>query len=172
MYATALKENAPKTAESVAKLANLIRYMQNDIDKDFILLENEINYVKDYISIQKLRLAIAPKTITTFEVDEGATISPGLLIPLVENAFKYGIHPTKTSIITISITTKERQISFYCENQYDENLKIHQMNEGFGIGIENVKKRLQLIYPKQHTFEILKENNIFSVQLTITNNTI
>ena len=167
LYATALKENAPKTAESAAKLASLIRYMQNDISKEFIPLENEINYLKDYIIIQKLRLAIEPEIMTTFENDENDLISPGLFIPLVENAFKYGIHPTDKSTITISIVSKENQIAFSCENQYDDAIKIHQMNEGFGIGIENVKKRLELVYPKQHTFEVLKENDTFSVQLII-----
>ncbi len=168
LYATALIEGATKTAESAAKLANLVRYMQNDIAKDFIPLQNEIDYIKDYMVIQKLRLAVEPEIITTFENKTENMVSPGLFIPLVENAFKYGIHPTEKSTIAISLIGKENEVYFSCQNKYDDTIKIHQMNEGFGIGIENVQKRLALVYPKQHTFEILKENDTFSVQLTIS----
>jgi LytS/YehU family sensor histidine kinase len=101
LYATALEENAPKTAESTAKLANLLRYMQNDINKDFIPLENEIKYLEDYITIQKLRCEIEPQIETKFSNFENHQISPGLLIPFVENAFKYGIDPTKPSKLKV-----------------------------------------------------------------------
>ena len=83
-------------------------------------------------------------------------MSPGLFIPLVENAFKYGIHPTEKSTIHIRIQCSDRQITFECENNYDPNQKVHAMNEGFGIGIQNVQKRLKLVYPEKHTFDIDK----------------
>ena len=167
LYATALKENAPKTAESTAKLANLLRYMQNDISKDFIPLQNEINYLKDYIIIQKLRCAVEPKIATTFENVTNQSISPGLLIPFVENAFKYGIDPSKKSELSISIICHESTIHFTCTNTYSDNFKVNQTEEGFGIGIKNAKQRLELVYPTQHTFEIEKESNIFSVYISI-----
>ena len=168
MYATALSENATKTAESTAKLANLLRYMQNDIHKDFIPLKNEINYVQDYIIIQKLRCAIEPEITTTFENVTNQSISPGLLIPFVENAFKYGIDPSNKSDLTIAIICDENTIHFTCVNSFNEHFKVHQTEEGFGIGIKNAKQRLDLVYPDKHTFEILKENNTFSVKLNIS----
>jgi len=168
LYATALSENATKTAESTAKLANLLRYMQNDINKDFIPLKNEINYLQDYIIIQKLRCAIKPTITTTFKNISNQIISPGLLIPFVENAFKYGIDPSKKSELTISIICDENTIHFTCVNSYNEDFKVHQTEEGFGIGIKNAKQRLDLVYQNKHTFEILKESNTFSVKLTIT----
>jgi len=168
LYATALGEQATKTAESTAKLANLLRYMQNDIHKDFILLKNEISYLQDYIIIQKLRCAIEPEITTTFDNVTNQSISPGLLIPFVENAFKYGIDPSKKSELSISIICNENTIHFTCINSYNEDFKVHQTEEGFGIGIKNAQQRLQLVYPNKHTFEILKENNTFSVKLTIT----
>ena len=167
LYATALEEKAEKTAESTAKLASLIRYMQNDINKDFIPLINEINYLEDYIVIQKLRCAIEPEVKTTFKSITNQIISPGLLIPFIENAFKYGIDPSKKSELTISIICDESNIHFTCVNTYDENFKIHKTEAGFGIGINNAKQRLALVYPKKHSFEILKENNTFSVKLII-----
>ena len=83
LYATALTENANKTSESIAKLASLLRYMQKDISKDFIPLENEVKYLQDYISIQKLRCAIEPKVETQFSNVKNQMINPGLLITFV-----------------------------------------------------------------------------------------
>ncbi|WP_197056149.1 sensor histidine kinase [Flavobacterium gilvum] len=167
LYATALTENAPKTGESIAKLASLIRYMQEDINKDFIPLENEIKYLQDYIAIQKLRCAVEPQVETHFENFENHSISPGLLIPFVENAFKYGIDPSKASKLEVSVYCDDNRITFECVNSYDEDYKTYYKEQGFGIGIENAKQRLELVYPKKHTFEIVKENNIFSVKIVI-----
>jgi sensor histidine kinase YesM len=167
LYATALTENAPKTAESIAKLASLIRYMQEDINKDFIPLQNEIKYLQDYIAIQKLRCAVEPEVEIDFENFENHSISPGLLIPFVENAFKYGIDPSRLSKLKISVVCDNTKITFECINSYDENYKTYYKEQGFGIGIENAKQRLKLVYPKKHTFEIVKENGNFSIKIVI-----
>lgn len=168
LYATALEENAPKTAESTAKLANLIRYMQEDINKDFIPLENEIKYVQDYILIQKLRFAIEPDIETDFKNIDNYSISPGLLIPFIENAFKYGINPSKKSNLKVAVICNENTIHFECINSYDDTFKTYHKEQGFGIGIKNAKQRLELVYPKNHTFEVKRENNMFSVKINIT----
>lgn len=170
LYATALEENATKTAESTAKLANLLRYMQNDITKDFIPLENEIKYLKDYIAIQKLRCEIKPQVETTFENCEGKTVSPGLLIPFVENAFKYGIDPSKPSKLKVAVICDGGKINFECVNSYDDNFKTYYKEQGFGLGIKNAKQRLDLVYPKNYTLDISKANHIFTVKLDITCN--
>tara|TARA_R110001583_G_scaffold195017_1_gene368498 strand:- start:823 stop:1749 length:927 start_codon:yes stop_codon:yes gene_type:complete len=170
LYATALEENAPKTAESTAKLANLLRYMQNDITKDFIPLENEIKYLNDYIAIQKLRCEIKPQVETTFENCEGKTVSPGLLIPFVENAFKYGIDPSKPSKLKVSVICDGSKINFECVNSYDDNFKTFYKEQGFGMGIKNAKQRLDLVYPKNYNLDISKANHIFKVKLDITCN--
>ena len=168
LYSTALEENAPKTAESTAKLASLIRYMQEDINKDFIPLENEIKYLEDYITIQKLRCSVEPDIKTKFSNIKNHQLSPGLLIPFVENAFKYGIDPSKKSKLLVSVICNENTISFECVNSYDENYKTYYKEQGFGIGIKNAKQRLELVYPKKHAIAIKKENNIFSVKINLT----
>tara|TARA_R110002049_G_scaffold22979_3_gene81519 strand:+ start:1402 stop:2877 length:1476 start_codon:yes stop_codon:yes gene_type:complete len=167
LYATALEENAPKTAESTAKIANLLRYMQNDIAKDFIPLENEIKYLEDYITIQKLRCEIEPQIKTEFTNIENHEISPGLLIPFVENAFKYGIDPSKPSTLGVSVVCTKTKINFECINSYNEDFKTYYKEQGFGIGISNAQQRLELVYPKKHTLEIVKEDNVFSVIICI-----
>ncbi|MBU3820793.1 histidine kinase [Flavobacteriaceae bacterium XHP0103] len=170
LYATALEEQALKTAESTAKLANLLRYMQEDINKEFIPLENEIKYVQDYITIQKLRCSVTPKIETKFENIENQVISPGLLIPFVENAFKYGIDPSKPSSLSVSVVCDENTIHFECVNSYDDSFETYYKEQGFGIGIKNAKQRLELVYPKKYQLEVKKENNIFSVKLSIKTN--
>jgi sensor histidine kinase YesM len=167
LYATALEEQAPKTAHCTAKLANLIRYMQEDINKDFIALENEIKYIEDYIIIQKLRCEAPPTIETFFENIEGHTISPGLLIPFVENAFKYGIDPNKPSTLSITILCDDNSIDFECHNSYNESFHLHHKEQGFGLGIRNAKQRLELVYPNRHSFDINTRNNIFSVKIHI-----
>ncbi|MEC3908226.1 sensor histidine kinase [Tamlana sp. 2201CG12-4] len=167
LYSTALEENASRTAESTAKLANLIRYMQEDIIKDFIPLENEVKYLQDYIVIQKLRCAIIPEIDLQFSKIENHNISPGLFIPFVENAFKYGIDPSKPSKLSVSVNCIENIINFRCVNSYDENFKTYYKERGFGIGIKNAKERLELVYPKKHTLEVKKEKNMFLVKLSI-----
>ncbi|WP_242131144.1 sensor histidine kinase [Aestuariivivens marinum] len=167
LYSTALEEKAEKTAQSTAKLANLIRYMQEDINKDFIPLESEVKYLKDYINIQELRCAIAPQIETEFSNIENHTISPGLLIPFVENAFKYGIDPSKPSTLKVSVVCNENTINFECINSYNDAFKTYYKEQGFGIGIKNAKQRLELVYPKKHTFSINKTDHLFSVNMSI-----
>lgn len=168
LYSTALEEGATKTATSTAKLANLIRYMQEDINKEFIPLEKEIQYVQNYIEIQKLRCAREPKVKTTFSGYEHHIISPGLFIPFVENAFKYGINPNEASDLSVSVICTNYAIHFECTNTYNEDYKTYQNEQGFGLGIHNAKKRLELVYPKRHTFMVTKENNVFSVNIKIS----
>lgn len=167
LYAAALTEKAEKTGESIAKLANLIRYMQEDMNKDFIPLKNEMNYLLDYIAIQKLRCAVTPQIETDFKNIENYYISPGLLIPFVENAFKYGIDPSKPSSLSITANCDHGLIFFSCKNSYDEAFKAYYKEQGFGIGIKNARQRLELVYPKNYTLEIVKENNTFSVKISI-----
>ena len=168
LYATALNENAPKSAESIAKLASLIRYMQEDITKDYIPLANEIKYLEDYIAIQKLRCEVIPSIKTHFSNIENQYISPGLFIPFVENAFKYGIDPSKPSKLSVSVVCVEGKVKFECVNSYDDSFKTYYKEQGFGLGIANAKQRLKLIYPKKHLIEINKENQTFSVIINIT----
>jgi sensor histidine kinase YesM len=167
LYSTALEEKAEKTAQSTAKLASLIRYMQEDINKDFIPLENEIKYLNDYINIQELRCAVKPNIETEFVNIKNHNISPGLLIPFVENAFKYGIDPSKPSSLKVSVVCNENTINFECVNSYKTDFKTYYKEQGFGIGIKNAKQRLELIYPKKHIFSISKQEKLFSVNMSI-----
>lgn len=169
LYAFALKEGSDKTAECIAKLANLMRFMLDDMEKESILLQREVSYIEDYVKLQSIRSAVEHDITITVDIDEeqGYSIAPMLLIPFVENAFKHGMNPNNVSHLKIDISGKVNQIQFVIENSIDENFEAYYKEKGFGIGIENVKSRLKHIYPNRHNISIAKTNDKFLVILTI-----
>jgi len=169
LYAFALKEGSEKTAECIAKLANLMRFMLDDMEKESILLQREVSYIQDYVKLQSIRSAVEHDITITVDIeeDQSYSIAPMLLIPFVENAFKHGMNPNNVSHLKIDITGKGSQIQFVIENSIDENFEAYYKEKGFGIGIENVKSRLKHIYPNRHNISIAKTNDKFIVILTI-----
>lgn len=169
LYAFALKEGSEKTAECIAKLANLMRFMLDDMEKESILLQREVSYIEDYVKLQSIRSAVDHDISVTVDIDEeqGYSIAPMLLIPFVENAFKHGMNPNEVSHLKIDITGKGDKIQFVIENSVDENFEAYYKEKGFGIGIENVKSRLKHIYPDRHNISIAKTIDKFIVILTI-----
>jgi len=156
LYAFALNEGSEKTAECIAKLANLMRFMLDDMEKESILLQREVSYIEDYVKLQSIRSAVDHDISVTVDIDEeqGYSIAPMLLIPFVENAFKHGMNPNEVSHLKIDITGKGDRIQFVIENSVDENFEAYYKEKGFGIGIENVKSRLKHIYPDRHNISI------------------
>jgi sensor histidine kinase YesM len=169
LYAFALKEGSEKTAECIAKLANLMRFMLDDMEKESILLQREVSYIEDYVKLQSIRSAVDHDISITVDIDEeqGYSIAPMLLIPFVENAFKHGMNPNKVSQLKIDITAKAEKIQFVIENSVDNQFEAYYKEKGFGIGIENVKSRLKHIYPDRHNISIARASNKFIVILTI-----
>jgi hypothetical protein len=169
LYAFALKEGSEKTAECIAKLANLMRFMLDDMEKESILLQREVSYIEDYVKLQSIRSAVDHDISITVDIDEeqGYSIAPMLLIPFVENAFKHGMNPNKVSQLKIDITAKAEKIQFVIENSVDDQFEAYYKEKGFGIGIENVKSRLKHIYPDRHNISIARASNKFIVILTI-----
>jgi hypothetical protein len=169
LYAFALKEKSEKTAECIAKLANLMRFMLDDMEKESILLQREVSYIQDYVKLQSIRSAVEHDISITVEIGEenGYSIAPMLLIPFVENAFKHGMNPNKVSHLGIDITAKEHKIQFVIENSVDESFESYYKEKGFGIGIENVKSRLMYIYPDRYNISIAKTVDKFMVILTV-----
>jgi LytS/YehU family sensor histidine kinase len=142
--------------DTVHRLSQLLRYVLYENNDNFVPIEKEISFLKSYIELMSLRLSDQVKLTTEFEIESGRDlIAPMLFISLVENAFKHGISPTHPSFINIKITSKEGsevvcsvENSFFPKNQQDKS--------GSGIGQENLKKRLDLLYP--HRYELTLEN--------------
>lgn len=152
MYALALEEESPKTADSIIKLSTLMRYNLHDSNEAFISIEKEIDYIEKYIALQKLRLNENNQLDVDIKLDTSVTqnikIAPLLLIPFIENAFKFGVSPSKETEIVIKIHVINNSIELETSNTFYNNAVDRELK---GIGLQNVNKRLNLLYPKQHT---------------------
>ena len=171
LYAFALKENSAKTAEYIAKLANLMRYLVDDMDRELIPVQKEIGYIRDYINLQAIRCPVEQNIEIGSEIadDMPVMIAPMLMIPFVENAFKHGINPNKESELKVHFRMDGNRFQFVIENSVDHDFQAFYKEKGFGIGIENVRQRLQHIYPGRHTLSVADTGGRFIVILSIDN---
>ncbi len=169
LYAYALQEKSEKTAEPIAKLANMMRYMIEDMDKEYIPLQKEAGYINDYIKLQSIRSAVEHNIHVNISIEPDAdyVIAPMLFIPFVENAFKHGINPNKESLLHVDIKAQKGEVQFVIENSVDNNFEAFYKEKGFGIGIDNVTKRLEYIYPGKHNISIAKTEAKFMVIIKI-----
>jgi two-component system LytT family sensor kinase len=170
LYSTALREDSEATAEGIQKLGDMMRFMLHDNTRDFIPVSRELEYLSNYISLQKLRIPASSNIAIreSIEVEHcHHEIAPMLLIPLVENAFKYGISLTEKSWIEITLDCNNKGISLEVRNSIYPPAKGDAENGRSGIGLYNIKERLMLFYPGRHKFEYGKENNEFVARLSV-----
>lgn len=152
------------TADAVVKLSNMMRYVLNDANKDWVSLEQEISYISNYIELQKLRFANSVKIDFNVSGDlSGKVIAPLIIIPFIENSFKYGVNAEQNSSIIIDINSKSKMLEVRIWNKkVDFN---ESDSESTGIGIENTKNRLRLLYPNRHVLSIDDNSDFFEVIL-------
>ena len=171
IYGTALQENADRTAEGVQKLGDMMRFMLKEDQHEKIALEEEITYLQHYIDLQKLRTEQSPDidiNFTVHEQDCDHQIAPMLLIPFVENAFKHGISLKERSWIRINLSCDAQHVYFDAYNSIHRKDESDPEKDRSGIGLENVKQRLNLLYPQHHALNIRQTPDEFFVHLTIT----
>ena len=158
---------SPEQAKkSIHSLSKLMRYMLYETNMDVLPLSKEIDFMKKYIDLMKLRVSDKTEVSYNFPEEEtGIKIAPLLFISLIENAFKHGVSATKESYINISMTSNEKTVQFAIEN--DNFPKKTDDKSGSGIGLQNVEKRLQLLYPNKHSFNTRIVNNRFLIDLKI-----
>lgn len=164
IYALAV-EKSNGAPEAIMKLSNIMRYVTDEARNDAVPLADEVDCIGNYISLQQLRLT--PKTEVNFTVstaDNHLTIAPLLLMPFVENVFKYGVSNHRPSEIVITLTTNASTMEFFCRNPI---FKTEQPMERTGIGIGNTKARLQHLYPARHELTLQDKDGFFTVQLTL-----
>lgn len=171
LYGTALQEHAERTSEGIQKLGDMMRFMLHENTQDKISLVREIDYLNNYISLQKLRAAPASdiKIETLIEEQfDAKEIAPMLLIPFVENAFKHGISLQKPSHIKISLQVREGVLYFDVSNSINPKNDNDPEKLKSGVGLENVQQRLQLLYKGKHDLIIRERVNEYFVHLTLT----
>ena len=170
LYGTSLQEGAGRTAEGIQKLGDMMRFMLHENNQDQIPMDREIEYLKNYISLQKLRTESSPSILIEDRIDGGSCnhmIAPMLLIPFVENAFKHGISLQEKSWINIRLDCTEKHIHFEVRNSVHSRHKEDPEETRSGIGMKNVIHRLKLAYGGRHEFYVHGDEKEFFVQLVI-----
>ncbi len=163
IYSLANKQSS-ETTNAIVILSELMRYMIYETNKQLVPLEKEIDYIKNFISLQLLRIKDSSGVKVNIHGDLNYNIEPLLLISFIENAFKYGTDFKGNTNIRIKIEVQDEILKVYVFNSVSlQNAK----NENSGIGLENVKNRLMLLYPEQHTLDIKKDKSSYEVNLSI-----
>ena len=166
IYVLNIKEGAEKSADAVHRLSQLMRYLIAEVNEHFIPLEKEILYIENYIALQELRLDESVVLIYDCRgKSEGKKIAPLITLPFIENAFKHGVNPDEDSKIDISICIEEN-IFKMCVRNNKVNVQ-YNAHEQSGIGIENTKDRLALLYPGKHNLLIEENELYYTVHLSI-----
>jgi two-component system, LytTR family, sensor kinase len=170
LYGTALRERAQGTAEGIQKLGDMMRFMLHENHQDFIPMQKEMAYLKNYIDLQKLRVQASSNIQLEDNIGKQnceQQIAPMLLIPFVENAFKHGISLQGKSWIHIHLTCSDKTLNFTVKNSIHVRREHDPEQYASGIGLKNVVERLKLLYPDQYELDYGAVGNEFVAELTL-----
>ncbi|WP_314510870.1 sensor histidine kinase [Xanthocytophaga agilis] len=151
----------------IIKLSELMRYMLYESADTQVSLDKEVQYLQSYIDLQKLRFGDDVKII--FEIVHpmaSQSIEPMLLIPFVENAFKHGVGMIEQPIIELTLEANEKRLIFTIKNKVNQLFQ-EKKDRASGIGLANVKRRLDLLYPDAHSLEVIQQDTIYQVILEL-----
>lgn len=166
IYALVITKN-DNAASSILRLSNIMRYVTDDARADFVPVEKEIACINDFIALQKLRLSQKVALNYTLTGEYGyAKVAPLILMAFIENVFKHGISNNIPMQINIAIHVNEKDISLRTQNSI---IKKSDNNNRSGIGLSNVKQRLELSYPGSYKLNIDDNDETFTVALTLNN---
>jgi len=157
---------SPNASEAILKLSSMMRYVLRDTEATFVKLDKEIEYIRDYVALQKLRLDDRIKLEFTCEGQfEDRTIAPLILIPYIENAFKFGVSTEEPSTIAIKIQSDDGRITLTVINTKIASSSAELSHTG--LGLENAAKRLELLYPGAYDLRVEDKPGEFCVTLSI-----
>jgi sensor histidine kinase YesM len=167
LYALTLKKD-DKAPEVIAKLSEILDFVLYRCNEDFVSIEKEITLIENYIALEKLRYNENRLNISfTKDIQESNKISPLIILTFIENAFKHGvINETEKAVIRMNLQTKKEQIIFSIENTKPQNETARRSDKS-QIGLKNVRKQLDLLYPKKHQLEIDETQTKFTVKLCL-----
>jgi len=155
---------------SLLKFSSIMRYMLYDDDEEKVPLEREIEYLQSYIDLQQQRFGKnVHVNVDLQQVDDHHEIEPMLLIPFVENAFKHGTGMIEDAQITIQLKTEQDKLFFNVQNRYDPS-SVEIKDKTSGIGLTNVKRRLNLLYGNKQRLLVTQKDNLFSISLQLNLN--
>jgi sensor histidine kinase YesM len=172
LYGTALAGDSARTAAGIEQLSGVMRHIVEESKRDQTPIDKEIRFLHDTIDLHRMRLPDRDTIRVTSVVEwdeQPASIAPLLLVSFVENAFKYGISIDRPCFVEINLTVARGQLQFRCRNSIVGH---NQLQHSTGTGIDNIRQRLQLIYPNRHLLRIDQPaeptpDPVFDVRLTI-----
>lgn len=161
-----LVEKDPKKAQNlILKLSDLMRYSIYEGEKDIVTLEDESDYLKNYVDLHKMRYHKEVDVVFNCQIEKKCKVMPLLFIILLENAFKHGVERLRdNAYVNVSLVTFEDKILFTVENNFDDS---DNNNRERGIGLKNLKRRLELVYPNKHKLLFSTIDNVYKVQLSL-----
>ena len=164
LYALTIK-NSKQAPEVILKLSDMMRYTIYEGEKEKVTLQDEIEYLNNYIELHKIRYKKSVDIRFHKEIKPNILVAPLLFIILLENAFKHGIETlTENAYIHIDLREIENHVVFSIENNFDPN----EQTPSNGIGLKNLKRRLALLYTQQHELTIEKTSNTYKTTLKIS----
>ena len=147
-------------------MSDLLRYAMYESDKPTVPLGKEVEFMQNYISLMNLRCNDRTKVETVFDIaSPSAPIAPLLLVSLIENAYKHGISSNRPSFIHISLIENNGSLAFLCDNSNYPKDKAD--NSGNGIGLANMKRRLEILYAERYSWEQSIEHDIYHIKISI-----
>ncbi|MDE1206742.1 sensor histidine kinase [Tenacibaculum larymnensis] len=160
-------KDAKKAQELILKLSDMMRYSVYDGEKDTVLLSEEVTYLQNYIELHKMRYHKAIDIQFKIDItDNDYKVMPLLFIILLENAFKHGVENLRNNAyVHLTLKAHQNAIHFEIENNFDAS----EENQDEGIGLQNLKRRLELVYPKNHTLTTSKTGDVYYANLNIKN---
>ncbi len=170
IYSTALVKS-PETANQILHLSNFIEYNLYHSKKELVPLNEEFDYLNNFIELQKIRLGDKLNVEIVLPEDAGKVyIQPLLLLPIIENSIKHGVEKSIQNSwikIIIDINKEHNELTIEVSNSTEEPIQNNAQLEKGGMGLDNLKKQLKLYYPEKHLLNILKEEGVFRIVLKI-----
>src|SRR6056297_3281880 len=162
-------ESADESREVIVKLSDLLDYMLYECDKPKVRLKREIEFIQNYIELERIRHDEHFNVKTFFpDLNDDILIAPLILFPFVENAFKHGFHDPEKSKLNMEIKVNAKTMLFFIENTITTSKEEQYLQqEGKGIGLKNIQERLELIYKNKYQLDIFEKGNTFVVKLEI-----
>ena len=159
--------DADETQEAIMQLSDLLRYAMYETNKPKVRLDGEVEFMRNYIELMKLRCNEMTKVDAQFTIHNAQSeVAPLLFISLVENAFKHGMNSNEPASINIRLEQQDDTLVFVCDNT--NNPKPTKDRSGSGIGLENTRRRLDLLYPGCYTWEqAITTENVYHVKISI-----
>ena len=164
------RKNNSELASGISELSNLMRYMLYDCKADRVSLEKELTFLRSIIEIHGLKISDEDEIVLAFDVRgnyEGKKIAPLILVPFVENAFKHGVkEATQTIPIDIQLEKQGNELIFEVKNKVPVQSELDQSSQN-GLGLKNLGRRLDLLYPQKHNLRIQLKEDVFCAQLKL-----